>query len=91
VTFIEAGTAAAVDMVRTAGLLRAEKRFARKVLEYARVIARSATSAARVLVVKYEVDVGEVCCSIGASVIRWKMSATSGSRKRFILVSQVWS
>jgi hypothetical protein len=61
------GAAATVDIVRTAGLLKAEVKALRKVLEYARVRASSAMSAVKVLVLRYEL-VG--CGSLGVSGIR---------------------
>jgi hypothetical protein len=68
VIFIEAGAAAAEDIVRRADdLVDVKDKALRKVLEKARVTASSATSAVRVFVVKNEL-VG--CCSLGVSVIK---------------------
>jgi hypothetical protein len=96
VIFIEAGTAAAVDIVRTAVLLKAEEKVLRKALEKARMTARRAMKAVKVFVVKNElvvtvaVAVAVDCCSLGVSVIRKGNSATSTMRELFILVSWLW-
>jgi hypothetical protein len=94
VIFIEAGTAAAVDIVRTAVLLKAEEKVLRKALEKARMTARRAIKAVKVFVVKNElvvtVAVAVDCCSLGVSVIRKGNFATSTMRELFILVSWLW-
>jgi hypothetical protein len=59
---------AAVDIVRTAGLVMAEEKVLRKVLENARMIASKATTAVKVFVVKKELAVA--VGSLGVSVMR---------------------
>jgi hypothetical protein len=76
---MDEGTAAAVDMVRTADLVKGEERALRKALEKARVIARSATRTVNVLVVKNELVVAAGGCSLAVSVIERKVLATSTS------------
>lgn len=58
-----------VDMLRAAGLLKAPARLLRKVLENARVTAKSAMKAVKVFVVKNELAVAVGCCSL-VSVIK---------------------
>jgi len=79
-----------VDIVRTADLLKADERVLRKALEKARAMASKAINAVKVFVVKYELAVAVECCSLGVSAIRREKIATSTSRERFIVVSQVW-
>jgi Ethanolamine utilization protein EutJ (predicted chaperonin) len=85
----DAGRTAAVDIVRTAVLVKAEERVLRNALEKARVIARNAMNAVNVVEVKNEVAVAVGCCSLGVSVIRKGNFATSTWRALFILVSGV--
>jgi hypothetical protein len=67
---MDAGTAAAVDMVRTADLVKGEERAVRKALEKARAIARSATRTVKAFVVKNGLAVAAGGCSLAMSVIR---------------------
>ena len=59
-----------VDIVRVNGFVMADEKVLRKVLEKARMIASAAMSTVNVFVVRYEVTVAVVCCSLGVSVIR---------------------
>jgi hypothetical protein len=86
---MEAGTAAAVDIARTADLVVGGKKMLRKVLEKARATAKSATSAVKVFVVKNVLAVAVGCCSRVVSVIKKGELSNLDVEERFILVSRL--
>ena len=86
--FIDAG-AAVVDIVREIGLVIAEAREFRKVLEKARMMTRAPMSAENVFVVKNEVVIAVICSLADVFFIQEGKLVPSKPRGLFILVSSI--